>query len=83
MHTVQASGCGDRFGEPSADYYSVCKQLYVTVHAKSYANAVRDRMSELDLLNRDVAAATGYTYEYVRKVVSGQPVASIEFNEKV
>jgi len=50
----------------------------VRIAMKSKENATRRPLSI-----RDVANATGFSYEHVRRAVSGQPTVSQDFNERV
>lgn len=49
----------------------------------SYADIIRKIMRERDITRRDIEKATGFSYEHVRKVVSGQSLQSENFNDKL
>ena len=49
----------------------------VTIHPKGrLASALVDRMNELELSIKDVAARSGLTYEHIRKLVKGEAYPS-------
>src|SRR3954464_3163371 len=50
---------------------------------ETYADLLRKAMRAKGMKRRDLERATGYSYEHIRKVASGLPLMSEDFNAKV
>src|SRR4051812_46223387 len=50
---------------------------------ETYAELVRKAMRAKGMTRRDLEKAIDYSYEHIRKVVSGLPLMSEDFNDKV
>lgn len=55
----------------------------VSAKQQSYAELIRKAMRAKNMNRRDLEHATGFSYEHIRKIVSGLPLMSEKFNEDV